>query len=368
MDLSNRTTKIGIGLLALLLIAGLTLFYSGSDAVAVALEKKEGILTAEQVKVAFDSVGGRMVNEAVQEGQTVKKGDVLMVIDSTDVDLATQKLKAQIAQLDATIRSQEESVRLGFSRIDNDEVQSRRSVDAQRASVTAAQATFTRQSLEYDRAVQLRGESVISQSEMDAAQAAYDTARANLAAAEEGLARLLSGAADTGNTDAMALPTIEQARSETRNRENDVEALRQQKKALEVQLKELEVSKERLTLRAPEDGRILKIIAKQGEMIAPNVPVILLESTRYYYDIYLSEKQIVNLREGDTLTGKTVAGDRKVDGTIRLIAQAPGFADLKMSREKGQADLTAFQVRVYTEPTDGVLPGMTIGVDANGFR
>ena len=174
MDLSNKTTKIGIGLLALLLVAGLTLFYSGSDAVAVALEKKEGILTAEQVKVAFDSVGGRMVNEAVQEGQTVKKGDVLMVIDSTDVDLSTQKLKAQIAQLDATIRSQEESVRLGFSRIDNDEVQSRRSVDAQRASVTAAQATFTRQSLEYDRAVQLRGESVISQSEMDAAQAAYE--------------------------------------------------------------------------------------------------------------------------------------------------------------------------------------------------
>ena len=34
MDLSNKTTKIGIGLLALLLIAGLTLFYSGSDAVA----------------------------------------------------------------------------------------------------------------------------------------------------------------------------------------------------------------------------------------------------------------------------------------------------------------------------------------------
>ena len=45
MDLSNKTTKIGIALLALLLIAGLTLFYSGSDAVAVALEKKEGILT-----------------------------------------------------------------------------------------------------------------------------------------------------------------------------------------------------------------------------------------------------------------------------------------------------------------------------------
>ncbi len=368
MDLTDKTTKFGIGFLALLLIAGLTLFYSGSDAVALAVKKKEGILTAEQVKVAFDSVGGRMINEAVQEGQSVKKGDLLMALDSTDIDLSTQKLKAQIAQLDATIRSQEESVRLGFSRIDNDEVQSRRSVDAQRASVAAARSVFTRQSLEYDRCVQLRAESVISQSEMDGAQAAYDTARANLAAAEEALARLLAGAPDTGDTDAMALPTIEQARRETMNRENDVEALRQQKKALEVQLRELAVAKERLTLRAPEDGRILKIIAKQGEMVAPNVPVILLESTRQYYDLYLSEKQIVNLKEGDPLTGKTVAGDKKVPGTIRLIAQAPGFADLKMSREKGQADLTAFQVRVYIEPVEDVMPGMTIGVDEDEFH
>ncbi len=368
MDLANKTTRIGILFLALLLVAGLTLFYSGNDAVVLATEKKEGILTAEQVKVAFNSVGGCLVTEAVQEGQNVKQGDVLMVIDSTDIDLATTKLRAQIAQLDATIRSQEESVRLGFSRIANDEVQSRRSVDAQRALVKAAQANFTRHSLEYERNVQLRAERVISQSEMDAAQAAYDTAGANLTSAEESLSRLLAGAPDTGHTDSMTLPTIEQQRRETQNRENDVEALRQQKKALEVQLQELAVSRERLTLRAPEDGRILKIIAKQGEMIAPGVPVILLESTRQYYDLYLSEKQIANLKEGDMLTGHTVAGNKKVSGTIRLIAQAPGFADLKMSREKGQADLTAFQVRIYTEPAEGVLPGMTIGVDSDGFH
>ena len=53
---------------------------------------------------------------------------------------------------------------------------------------------------------------------------------------------------------------------------------------------------------------------------------------------------------------------REVPGTIRLLTQAPGFADLKMTREKGQSDLTAFQVRIYTEPVEGVIPGMTIGV------
>ena len=66
-------------------------------------------------------------------------------------------------------------------------------------------------------------------------------------------------------------------------------------------------------------------------------------------------------KEGDSVTGVTVNGEREVPGTIRLLTQAPGFADLKMTREKGQSDLTAFQVRIYTEPVEGVIPGMTIG-------
>ena len=44
------------------------------------------------------------------------------------------------------------------------------------------------------------------------------------------------------------------------------------------------------------------------------------------------------------------------------MTKAPGFADLKMTREKGQADLSAFQIRIFTEQVDGVIPGMTIGV------
>jgi len=148
---------------------------------------------------------------------------------------------------------------------------------------------------------------------------------------------------------------------------NDVEALRQQKAQLQVQLKQLEVTKERLTLRAPEDGKVLKVLAKEGEMVSPSTPVVLLESTRSYYDIYISEKQAAHLAEGDEVTGRTVAGEKDVKGTVRLLAQAPGFADLKQSREKGQADLTAFQVRIYVDPQEGILPGMTIGVDEDEF-
>lgn len=148
---------------------------------------------------------------------------------------------------------------------------------------------------------------------------------------------------------------------------NEADALMRQRQALTVQLRELEVAKERLTLRAPEDGKILKVLAKEGEMVSPSVPVVLLESSRSYYDIYISEKQAAGLSEGQEIIGVTVAGNRKVRGTIRLLSQAPGFADLKQSREKGQADLSSFQVRIYVEPQEGILPGMTIGVKDSAF-
>ena len=93
---------------------------------------------------------------------------------------------------------------------------------------------------------------------------------------------------------------------------NDIDALTQQKQALVVQLKQLEVQKERLTLRAPEDGRVIKVLAKEGEMVAAGTSVVLLESDRSYYDIYISEKQAQGLSEGDTITGRTVAGDKSV--------------------------------------------------------
>jgi len=171
--------------------------------------------------------------------------------------------------------------------------------------------------------------------------------------------------ADTGATDSLSLPTIQQERASAENIRHDIAALTQQKKFLEVQLKELEVAKDRLTLHAPEDGKILSILQKQGEMISPNVPVILLESRRIYYDIYLSEEQAVNLREGDEIFCRTVADDKKIRGTIRLLARAPGFADLKQSREKGQADLSAFQVRIYVNEPEKILAGQTVTVEFN---
>lgn len=362
MDKKRKANKFNIFFVAVIVIAGLLLMYTGNDALVLATEKKEGILTAEQVQVSFESVGGRLVNEAVQEAQEVKKGEVLMVLDSTDTDLAIVEMEAQLAQLEAQIASTAGTADIAMAQADTSEQQSFRQIDQQRAAVRAAEAAYANSSLDYQRKSSLVSEGAIAQAELDNARMALDVSAANVTQQKELLSKLLSGSYDNGNTDSLQLPDIALQRRSADNRLHDVEALRQQKNLLAAKLEELHIQKERLTLRAPEDGRILKILAKEGEMVNANIPVILMESRRYYYDIYIGEDNVDSYREGDRVTGITVNGAREVPGTIRLLTQAPGFADLKMTRERGQADLTAFQMRIYTEPVEGVIPGMTIGV------
>lgn len=367
MNLRKKTFTMCTIFIGLLVISGIILMYKGNDAVALAIEKKNGILTAEQIKLSFNSVSGRMVNEAIKEGQEVKKGDIIMQLDSTDTDLSIEKLTAQIKQLDAQINSLNGSISVEYAQTDTQEIQTYNQIDQQKAALASAQATLDNTQLDYNRKKQLLQVGAISQSEFDTAETDLSVARENVRQQRELLNQLLGGAQDNADTYAINLPTITQQRQEIDNKANDVDALIQQKAQLEVQLKELQVAKSRLTLYAPEDGKILSILAKQGEMISANTPVVLLESKRRYYDIYISEEQAANLSEGDTITGTSIAGNLTVPGTIRLITQAPGFADLKQSREKGQSDLSAFQVRIYTEPVEGLQTGMTIEVTDDEF-
>ncbi len=367
MSAKTRPQKVFITFIVLLIVSGLVLLYKGFDPVAQAKVRKDGILTAEQVKVSFDSVSGRLIKEAVKEGDHVQKGDVLMVIDSTDIDLSIEKTEAQIAQLDAQIAAQSQSIDIGLAEADTSEIQTFRQIDMQKAAIASANSTYETKLADFNRMEKLAEEGAISHKELDSYRNSMEVARANAISAYNGLNQLLGGAADTGDTDSLVLPTIQNQRAEVHNQKNTLASLKQQKKQLEVALKELKVDQGRLVLRAPEAGKILKVIAKEGEMITPNSPVILLESERTYYDIYVPEDDLGNLKEGDAVEGRTIAGSLKVPGTVRLIARADGFADFKMSREKSSADITSFQVRIYTQHVDNVIPGMTIEVHHDQF-
>ncbi len=367
MKVNTKPRKVLALFIGLIVLSGLILMYKGYDPVEQAKIRKEGVLTAEQVKVAFDSVNGRLLKEAVKEGDHVKRGDVLMILDATDTELTIEHTKHQIAQLDAQIAAQAKSIDINYAKADTTEVKTYSQIDQQRDVIDSAYSNYQTRLSDYGRMKELVDEDMISQKEMDSYQNALDMAKADLSKAQNGLNQLLGGATYNGTTAGLVLPDIQEQRMDVDNQKNTLANLQEQKKQLETTLKQLEVNHGRLVLRAPEDGKILKVIAKEGEMITAGTPVILLESERTYYDIYLPEHLVNNLHEGDDINGYTIDGGTTVPGKVRLIARADGFTDYKMSREKSSADIVSFQVRIYTKPVEGIIPGRTIEVHTDEF-
>ena len=121
MDPKKKAKRVGIVFIALFIIAGLVLMYTGNDAVVLAVRQKEGILTAEQVKMSFDSVSGRLVREAVQEGDEVKAGDIIMELDATDNTLALARIDAQLAQIEAQIAGRSTSMGISMQQVGTNE-------------------------------------------------------------------------------------------------------------------------------------------------------------------------------------------------------------------------------------------------------
>lgn len=80
-----------------ILAAGLIFLGNRNDAVSEAERLKAGILTAHEVKAAFQSVGGRLVERPVTEGQRVRAGELLLGIDGTDIRIS---IEAPVAVVD----------------------------------------------------------------------------------------------------------------------------------------------------------------------------------------------------------------------------------------------------------------------------
>ena len=198
--------------------------------------------------------------------------------------------------------------------------------------------------------------SVKAQTQQNIAQ--LQSAQANLDRSRKEFRR----ASSLIKTGAVSQSTFDNAKNDFLAASATVEELQAVRQSLDVSLQQLEVERDRLTLRAPEDGKILSLTYEVGEIVTPSSPAVVLESYRRYFDIYVSEAHVMNFQPGTRVVGYVPALNQTVEGIVRFAQAAPTFADLRMTREHGTADLTSFQVRIDVNDPK-VLTGMTIEVD-----
>jgi HlyD family secretion protein len=373
LNFNDLPKKIKIPVIFLLLLLfGSILICLGSrnDAVTVAKSIKSGVLTADKINIAFQNVGGKVIKRFVQESQFVKKGDPLMQLEDIDTQLSIDLLQALVDSQTAEVNQEQAAIEITENEINLNELSTWRKIEEVKAGLEAAKSARDLANTEFQRHTQLRKTGGSSQSQLDAARNAYISTKMQVVQIESQLSTLMIGATpeqmtqfeQTRNATGMTLQSITIAKQKLQNRQNQLAQIRAELAQAEINLKQHKVNYNRLTLVAPEDGKVLKLMFEDGEMVPAGAPAVLLETDRKYIDIYVNEKMVNDYQPGTQVKANVIALDETVKGTVRFATAAPSFADLRMTRERGQADLTSYQVRIYIESIPKLLTGMTLEV------
>ncbi len=272
-----------------------------------------------EVKVSSD-ISGEITELTVQEGDSVKRGQVLARIYADIYAIQQQQAAAQVSQQQYQVANTQAQL------------------SGLKATMDQAQVTLNRQK-------QLLTDKVISQSEFEQAQVTYNTAIANFNAAQKGINATQAG--------------VQGAQAALQRASKDVS---------------------RATITAPMDGVVSLLNVKKGERVVGTAQMAGTEMMRIadFKSIELrvdvSENDIPKIKVGDSaiVTVDAYTG-RKFKGLVYQIASSQNGAVTATSVSSSSNDVTNYKVfiRIIPESYKDLMtsrnfpfrPGMTASAD-----
>ena len=282
----------------------------------------QGRVEAETIQVAT-KVPSRIEEIYVEEGQRVKKGDVLVRLNSPEIaakkQQATAALQSALAlQSTAERGSQEENVA---------------SLYANWQSLKAHQNLAT---VSYQRGENLFKEGVISRQRRDELYAASQSALEMTEAAYQQYARAKRGSTPQQKSSADAQVDSAQAALNEAN-------------ALEAETE----------LLAPVNGTVSKTYGKISELVATAVPVVSLIEEKMWVSLNIREDQYAPFQKLESIQGYIPALDQTASFQIKSISAEGEFATIKTTRQTGGYDVRSFKLHLLPTQT---IPELKVGM------
>ncbi len=324
----------------LLLLAGLF----GLSAVAActrdaadAQSRASGFVEATDVRLAA-KVGGRVLTVSAVEGARVSAGEPLVVLETTDVDLAARRVAAERDQAVAALRLLEAGARV--EEVRQAEAQAAAAAadrEAARADLAAAAADAVR----FERLVANRAG---AEKPRDDAVARRDLAAARLRATD---ARVAAAEATLANLRAGARP-------------EEIAAARARIAAIDAERARLDQNRLDAVVTAASDGIVTSRLVEPGELVAPGAPlVVIIDLDHAWANVYVEEPVVPTLRIDQPATVLTDAGDR-IEGRVAFISPRAEFTPRNVQTADERARLV-YRVKVIVDNREGVLkPGMPV--------
>ena len=300
------------------LIPALLLLLAAGAFFGFRLARKEKPLVLSGTVEARDAevgslVGGRVTAVRVDEGATVRKGQVLVELepDFLDEQIRSQRGRVAAARADLTMA-------LRGPRVED---------------IARARAEAERTERERARLEKLAADGVAPQRDFDAALAAARQARETLLEKERG------------------------------SRPEEIEAARAAVAREEGQLAYLERRRQDLTVRAPADGVLQTIDLRPGDLVGAGQPVAtILEPDQIWVRVYVPEPRLGLVRAGqkahirvDTFPG------RDYPGRVVEIRQRGEYTPRNIQTLEQRMD-QVFGVKVAIDPNPDIKPGMAATV------
>jgi HlyD family secretion protein len=268
-------------LLAQLMLQGCELDFGESGSLGT-LEKDRIALTAE----SSESITRIMV----EEGEVVKAGTLLIQQDTMRAEVALDRARADRAVARSALAAAEAGPR-------------QQQIAAARARLEAANSSSQTIRIELDRALSLVERKLAPQNQVDLLQGRFDQAVAGVLEATASLDELLEGTRSE---------IIDQARS--------------RHTASVATVRDLEITLDRASTRAPLDARVEALPFEIGER--PNegaTVVVLLASGRTYARVHVAEPLRARLKTGSKAEVRLDGRESPLQGHLRWISSAAAF-------------------------------------------
>ena len=235
-------------------------------------------------------VAGRIVELPVRDNQPVHKGDVLLVIDPTDYQIAVRLTEAAVQQAQANAQTIDAQIMVQQAQITASQAQ----VEEARAAVMFAQEQAARYKDLANRefgTVQMEQQTA---SNLRKEEAALKNEQAALTLAERQIATLK---AQRGSAEA----TIAQAAANSDG---------------------AKVNLGRTQIRSPVDGWVTNLLARLGDYATVGKSVIsLVDADSFWVDAYFEETQLASIHEGDPANVKLMGYSQIVRGEVGSVAR-----------------------------------------------
>lgn len=323
----SKKPRVVIAVLVLLAVAGGVLYWLTRPPVPAHTVTIYGNVDIRQVQAAFDDAG-RITHLLVQEGDRVKRGQLLARLDPRRFrDAVAQAQAQQAAQRQVLARL------LAGSRPEE--------IAEARAEQMNAWASFRNAQITWHRQKILAGEHYVPEQNLDNAQAALKVARANLDHAQQALRLAIRGP-----------------------RKQDINAARQQLAADQAALALARRQLADTWLYAPRGGVIEDRILEPGDMVTPQTPVFTLALTNpVWVRAYLPETALGQVRLGMTawIDSNSFPG-QPFRGWVGFISPTAEFTPKTIETTELRTELV-YRVRVYAcNPRGRLRLGMPVTV------